>query len=206
MSHSVHDQLRFLNQWFRTWSEYQKDDFLHVLASKLSPKSSIITAEVNGIVNGMQGMSTTSGRPPSLFACQIKLFNEWWDSWSEAERGKLTEELKKDDAKFWADLESQMDGTRAKDFEDFFTVEPSEADTSPMTSTENGAVPEKAIEITVEPSVPEAVTVNMINTAEEGVIDQDPTVDNFKTTIEVNSLEPEEEVNPKTPESTELHA
>jgi len=70
MAHSVHDQLRFLNQWFRTWSEYQKDDFLHVLASKLSPKSSIITAEVNGIVNGMQGMST-SGRPPSLFACQV---------------------------------------------------------------------------------------------------------------------------------------
>jgi len=204
MSHSVQDQLRFLNQWFRTWSEYQKDDFLHALASKLSPKGTII-AEVNGVVNGMQGLNTTSGRPPSLFACQIKLFNEWWDSWSEAERGKLTEELKKDDAKFWADLESEMDGTRNKDLEDFYTVEPS-AEAAPVsTDKETNATAEISVTKATDSAsivVPTSEAITVISTADDNGLpepqDQGTNVDNFKTTIEVKSLEPEEDMNGET--------
>jgi hypothetical protein len=69
---AVSDQVRYTGQWFRTWSDLQKEDFVLVLTQKLSPAASTIT--VNGLVSGFQSLDT-SGRPPSLFACQVREFH-----------------------------------------------------------------------------------------------------------------------------------
>ena len=64
-NHSSGDQISYVIQWFGTWSDFQKDDFVDVIAPKVSPNP-----QVNGIVNGVNNLDT-SGRPPSLFACQV---------------------------------------------------------------------------------------------------------------------------------------
>ncbi|ODN01208.1 hypothetical protein Ocin01_05471 [Orchesella cincta] len=113
-NYSVDNQISFIVQWFRTWSELQKDDFVEILAQKLGPGSNM-----NGLVNGMQNLDTGAKRV-SLFSCQIKLFNDWWVTWNESEKENLTTRLKESDPKFWATVQEELNGTRKKLEDDFF--------------------------------------------------------------------------------------
>ena len=64
--YTTQDQVRYLSEWFNTWSELQRDDFLPVLAQALAP-----AANLNGLIGGVTSMNVT-GRPPSLFDCQVR--------------------------------------------------------------------------------------------------------------------------------------
>jgi len=153
-NYSPESQMNFSIQWFKGWSDFQKDDFVTILAQKIGGPSS--NSAVNGLVNGMTQLDTSSGRPPSLFSCQVllivhyylnqkyeidrkckksnmriigfclcikvKLFSEWWDSWSESDKDKMKGLLKEADVKFWDTLEEEMNGTRGKLDEDFMIV------------------------------------------------------------------------------------
>lgn len=89
-------QLRYLNQWFHEWSEMQRYDFLPVLLNKFSGKTSM-----NGIIPNLQSLSTEdSTRPPSLFQCRIKLFQEWTTNWSDSEKEQFINSLKSIDEEF----------------------------------------------------------------------------------------------------------
>ena len=59
------DQVKFLGEWFDTWSDYQKDDFLPILRNAVLSDN-----HVNGISNDMSEIKLT-GRRPSLFDCQV---------------------------------------------------------------------------------------------------------------------------------------
>jgi len=121
-NHSAQDELKFVTQWFSSWSEFQKEDFLLILAEKLCPKAQEAQVVPNGLSNGL-GLRHESGRPPSLFSCQVKLFKEWWDNhWNEEDRGKLTTAFKETDSKFWHELEAEISGTRKKVEEEFYAM------------------------------------------------------------------------------------
>ena len=61
-------QMNYLLAWFNNWSDLQKEDFVPVLAEKMSSK----WAAVNGLTEDMKSMAVTnSGRPVSLFQCQV---------------------------------------------------------------------------------------------------------------------------------------
>ena len=61
-------QMNYLLAWFNNWSDLQKEDFVPVLAEKMSSK----WAAVNGLTEDMKTMAVTnSGRPVSLFQCQV---------------------------------------------------------------------------------------------------------------------------------------
>lgn len=81
----------------------QKGDFLHILSIKFSPMH-------DGLHEAMEAMKVQSNRPPSIFQCQMKLFDEWFDLWSEAERGALIEKLREIDEAFIAKFEDEMNG------------------------------------------------------------------------------------------------
>jgi hypothetical protein len=68
-TYSPESQMNYVIQWFKCWSEFQKEDFAHVLSHRLKEQGSGDTDDVN-LVNGMKGLETT-GRPPSLFICQV---------------------------------------------------------------------------------------------------------------------------------------
>jgi len=116
-THSSNEQVKYTNDWFGTWSEFQKEDFVTILAQKLRPSQFI-----NGLLGGIQNLNCSS-RPPSLFSCQIKLFSEWWDSWTEEDRANFQTKLREKDSKFWAEVEGELDGSRKKLDEDFFSCQ-----------------------------------------------------------------------------------
>ena len=72
-------RMNYFLAWFNQWSELQKSDFVKVLSEKMCGGTESMSAMVNGSVsNGFDSINMNGGdevkRPPSLFACQIKLF------------------------------------------------------------------------------------------------------------------------------------
>jgi len=100
---SVDAQLRYTVQWFHEWSEMQRDDFLPILTQKFAPAS-----YVNGLISGMDSLGCGQGRPPSLFQCRVKLFREWVDGWSQAEREQLLSHIKSMDPAFHARVQEEL--------------------------------------------------------------------------------------------------
>ena len=60
-------QMNYLLAWFNNWSDLQKEDFIPVLAEKLSSK----WAAVNGVSDSLNSLTLDNNRPPSLFQCQV---------------------------------------------------------------------------------------------------------------------------------------
>lgn len=63
--HTPRDQVKFLSQWFLSWSEMQREDFLPVLLQAYQPQDNL-----NGLVGGYEALGGR-GRRPSLFDCQV---------------------------------------------------------------------------------------------------------------------------------------
>ncbi|XP_071151345.1 uncharacterized protein C14orf119-like [Mytilus edulis] len=68
--------------WFRGWSGMQKGDFLKDLVDKANPVS------IDTLFDSMHQLKVND-RPPSIFQCQLKLFTQWFESWTESDRNNL---------------------------------------------------------------------------------------------------------------------
>ncbi|KAK4319572.1 hypothetical protein Pmani_009512 [Petrolisthes manimaculis] len=102
--HTTLDQVNFLGQWFISWSEMQREDFLPILVQAYQPKD-----HINGLLGGIDSISL-QGRRPSLFDCQVKLFHDWFVSWTEGERERLLQHLREVDPDFMAQFDKQISG------------------------------------------------------------------------------------------------
>jgi len=148
--------MNFIIQWFKGWSEFQKEDFVHVLAQRMKDaqvendkgRETDADPSVNNLVNGIKGLETSGGRPPSLFLCQVKLFNEWWTSWTSDDRDKMGSLFKEADPSFYTAVESDMIGESRKLDEDFMTI--------PTTKSEEGGseVINGAADTPIKPTAP----------------------------------------------------
>jgi len=129
-SYSPTSQMNFAIQWFKQWSEYQKEDFTSILGQLLKDnvEKGAKGDGVEGLVNGVTTLSTDQEGPASLFRCQVKLFNEWWTTWSSEDRDKMTALIQEADPAFY---ESVMVGDRKPKLnEDFMTVSKSDGEGS----------------------------------------------------------------------------
>ncbi|XP_045606263.1 uncharacterized protein [Procambarus clarkii] len=102
--HTTVDQVNFLGQWFFTWSEMQREDFLPILVQAYHPKD-----HINGLLGGIDSLHV-QGRRPSLFDCQVKLFHEWFGTWTENDRNRLLEHLREIDPDFMTQFDKKVDG------------------------------------------------------------------------------------------------
>nr|XP_027215135.1 uncharacterized protein C14orf119-like [Penaeus vannamei] len=100
--HTTADQVNFLTQWFTSWSEMQREDFMPILIQAYQPKD-----HINGLLGGMDAL-TVHGRRPSLFDCQVKLFHDWYGNWAESEKSRLLEQLRAADPDFMAQYDKQI--------------------------------------------------------------------------------------------------
>ena len=86
-------QMNYFLAWFNSWSDLQRSDFVPVLADKMSAdgKAGGSARAINGgLSDALQSMDfSNSGRPPSLFACQVKLFRDWFAGWSDDQKNYL---------------------------------------------------------------------------------------------------------------------
>lgn len=97
-------EFRYIVQWFKEWSELQRDDFVPVLVGYLmqvgSAASENASAQVymNGVVHAVANTGIHE-RPMSLFQCRIKLFREWSIKWPEEFKQKLLQKITEIDNK-----------------------------------------------------------------------------------------------------------
>lgn len=100
----IAEQLNYLIQWFMEYSELQKDDFYAILLETYSH------ADVNGVSNSMNSLELNNGRPPSIFQCRMKLFREWYATWSDEEKSEFLARLGRMDEKFMEKFNAEIGG------------------------------------------------------------------------------------------------
>ncbi|RWS12310.1 uncharacterized protein B4U79_14221 [Dinothrombium tinctorium] len=103
------EEMAYLATWFAEFSEMQKDDFFKILVNKYGGADCDDTATAAAsMVNGVNGLQVND-RPPSIFKCRMKLFNEWFTNWSDEEKQDFLIRLKNIDADFMDKFYKQLD-------------------------------------------------------------------------------------------------
>jgi len=93
-------RMNYFLSWFQGWSDLQKSDFVTVLADKMSDGQVGVADDLDSMkING--DSEGNSKKPPSLYECQIKLFKEWFSSWSDDQKNYLVTRLQAIDAEFY---------------------------------------------------------------------------------------------------------
>jgi len=108
-------QMNYLIAWFNNWSDLQKEDFVPVLAERMSSK----WAAVNGLTEDMKNLNTGS-RPVSLFQCQVTLFKDWVMAWSDDQKNYLNLRLKDIDQVFSKKYEHYLEFGKDSPDKDYF--------------------------------------------------------------------------------------
>ena len=89
----VEQEISCVVHWFQSWSEMQKVDFLKNLIEKAVPE------KVSCLFDAMS-MLNMADKPPSIFKCQLKLFDQWFSGWTDKERNMLMQKLEEIDPSF----------------------------------------------------------------------------------------------------------
>ena len=76
--------------WFSNWTPEQKSVFLQ----RLSEKSSL-DAATESLLNELEGMNLGEGNKecPSVFQCQLRIFDQWFRRWSEEDKEEFSRML-----------------------------------------------------------------------------------------------------------------
>lgn len=65
--------------WFTEWSVMQKGDFMKNLLEKAVPN------HVDALFDAMHSLNVRD-KPPTIFQCQLNLFTQWFETWTEHDR------------------------------------------------------------------------------------------------------------------------
>ncbi|XP_016349823.1 uncharacterized protein C14orf119 homolog [Sinocyclocheilus anshuiensis] len=99
---------RCVLSWFLGWNAVQKQRFLEDLISKAVP------GKVSSLLDQLNTLQVND-RPPNIFECQLRLWTQWFDSWSEEERNAFLNSLEEKDPTFAAYFYSRVAGTAGRD-------------------------------------------------------------------------------------------
>ncbi|XP_059148309.1 uncharacterized protein C14orf119-like isoform X4 [Physella acuta] len=92
-------EMECVSHWFRSWTTYQKEDFLKDLLNRLVPNY------LDSLFSSM-GALKVKDKPPSIFECQLKLFDQWFSQWTDADRSNFIIQLQCIDPDFVAHFNS----------------------------------------------------------------------------------------------------
>ena len=79
------EKLDYFIIWFAEFSEMEKGDFLEVIGKKFNEQ---IENGNGNLTCGFKKLELND-QMPSIFKVRIQLFDQWFDQWSEEERGQL---------------------------------------------------------------------------------------------------------------------
>ncbi|KAL1280708.1 hypothetical protein QQF64_015308 [Cirrhinus molitorella] len=99
---------RCVLSWFIGWNAVQKQRFMEDLISKAVP------GKVSSLLDQLNTLQVND-RPPNIFECQLRLWTQWFDSWSEEERNAFLNSLEEKDPPFVAYFYSRVAGTAGRD-------------------------------------------------------------------------------------------
>ncbi|XP_067939264.1 uncharacterized protein C14orf119-like [Watersipora subatra] len=87
------NEVRCILHWFSSWKQWDKEQFFKQLLDKAVPSN------VDTMLDAMNSI-TVKDKPPSILQCQLKLFNQWFDTWSGIDKQMLYEGLTEADPAF----------------------------------------------------------------------------------------------------------
>ena len=102
MSYSpTEKEIQCVVHWFQGWSQLQKQDFLKDILDKAIP------CHMDALFDSMKTMNVDD-KPPSIYQCQMKLFNQWFESWAQADRSVFMIKLREVNSAFVDEFERQL--------------------------------------------------------------------------------------------------
>ncbi|KAK3567576.1 hypothetical protein QTP86_020019 [Hemibagrus guttatus] len=81
--------------WFLGWGPSQRECFLQDLISKAVP------GKICSLLEHLNKLQVKD-RPPNIFECQLRLWTQWFDTWTEEERNAFLNSLEEKDPIFVA--------------------------------------------------------------------------------------------------------
>ncbi|XP_075067528.1 uncharacterized protein C14orf119 homolog [Mixophyes fleayi] len=108
ISYVPSQEMHCLLHWFSEWTESQRKWFLQDMLCKAVPGKLCLLLEGMGSLN-------LSAPPPSIFQCQMKLWDQWFQGWDEDERNEFLRRLEQQDQDFVALFYKEVAGTAGKD-------------------------------------------------------------------------------------------
>lgn len=136
ISYVTLQEQRCVLSWFQGWTATQKERFLQDLLGKAVPGKvctlldSLSSLQVIYIplqmVQGVKCCSISNSfsclhpvkvkdHLPNIFECQLRLWNQWFESWGEEERNHFLHILEERDPVFVAQFYSSVAGTAGRD-------------------------------------------------------------------------------------------
>lgn len=108
MSYVTLQEQRCVLSWFLGWGTAQKQRFLEDLVAKAVPGK---VCSLLGQLNTMQ----VKDHLPNIFECQLNLWTQWFDSWTEEERNAFIGRLEEKDPLFVSHFYNGVAGTAGCD-------------------------------------------------------------------------------------------
>ncbi|XP_017572556.1 uncharacterized protein C14orf119 homolog [Pygocentrus nattereri] len=93
LSYVTLQEQRCVLSWFLGWGPPQRERFLQDLISKAVP------GKVCSLLEQLNTLQVKD-RPPNIFECQLRLWTQWFESWSEEERNAFLNSLEEKDPTF----------------------------------------------------------------------------------------------------------
>jgi hypothetical protein len=94
-------EIQTVVHWFQGWSVMQKNDFLKELLDKAVP------CHMDSLFDSLRFMNVDD-KPPSIFKCQMNLFNQWFETWSQSERNIFMIKLREVSPSFVDEFDRQL--------------------------------------------------------------------------------------------------
>ena len=100
----VEEEMMCVIHWFQSWSDLHKNDFMKDLIEKAVP------SKVSTLFDAMETLNVKD-KPPSIFKCQIKLFDQWFGGWTDHERNVFMQKLELVDVDFVGKFNAEVAAT-----------------------------------------------------------------------------------------------
>ncbi|KAG7455025.1 hypothetical protein MATL_G00252120 [Megalops atlanticus] len=108
LSYVTIQEQRCVLSWFQGWAVAQRERFLQDLLAKAVP------GKVCTLLDQLNTLQVRD-RPPNIFECQLRLWSQWFESWSEEERNAFLHQLEEHDPIFIAHFYRVVAGTAGRD-------------------------------------------------------------------------------------------
>ncbi|KAM3866096.1 uncharacterized protein C14orf119 homolog [Diretmus argenteus] len=108
VSYVTLQEQRCVLSWFLGWTSTQRERFLQDLLGKAVP------GKVCTLLDSLNTLQVKD-RPPNIFECQVRLWTQWFESWSEEERNRFLHILEERDPAFVAHFYRSVAGTVGRD-------------------------------------------------------------------------------------------
>ncbi|XP_026230923.1 uncharacterized protein C14orf119 homolog [Anabas testudineus] len=108
ISYVTLQEQRCVLSWFQGWTATQKERFLQDLLGKAVP------GKVCTLLDSLSSLQVKD-HLPNIFECQLRLWNQWFESWGEEERNHFLHILEERDPVFVAQFYSSVAGTAGRD-------------------------------------------------------------------------------------------